>query len=420
MSSTGPDGRLAISVLYIHHAGAFGGASRSLLELIEGFPPRGVVPRLITQGGSVARIFSDRGIDVVAAAGISQFDHTQFNYYRGRRWLVLLREVFYLPFTLLALLRARMRWKSIDLIHVNEVVALAAVILGRRMFRCPVIVHVRSVQETRHGRLRSRFVTSTLRRDAAAVIAIDETVRRSLPPGIAAEVVHNGHTPPPARSDASAAHRPLPPRRAGFLRVAMVGGPLAFKGVREFVEAARLCREQGLAVEFFMVGAGSGRRSAIPGRLLHAAGLTHDAGEEVRRLVEEHGLAGNVHLLDFTPDIDRVYADIDVLCFPSHLDAVGRPVFEAAFWKVPSIVAVRDPQPDTMVHRETGLCIEPGDPRAIAEAVAYFSRNPSEVARMGEAAYRLALENFDSRKNAARVLEIYRRVLAARPNKTQA
>jgi glycosyltransferase involved in cell wall biosynthesis len=66
-----------------------------------------------------------------------------------------------------------------------------------------------------------------------------------------------------------------------------------------------------------------------------------------------------------------------------------------------------------MVHRETGLCIEPGDPRAIAEAVAYFSRNPSEVARMGEAAYRLALANFDSRKNAARVLEIYQRTLAA-------
>jgi glycosyltransferase involved in cell wall biosynthesis len=94
-------------------------------------------------------------------------------------------------------------------------------------------------------------------------------------------------------------------------------------------------------------------------------------------------------------------------------------VFEAAFWKVPSIVAVRDPQPDTMVHRETGLCIEPGDPSAIAEAIAYFSRNPLEVARMGEAARRLALENFDSRKNAARVLEIYRRVLAARPDKTQ-
>jgi glycosyltransferase involved in cell wall biosynthesis len=413
MNGNVPHGRLPIHVLYVHHAGAFGGASRSLLELIDGFSPGSVAPRLVTQRGGVARVFASRGLDVVKAAGISQFDHTRFNYYRGRRWLVLLREAAYLPFTLLALLRARRHWKDVDLIHVNELVAVAAIVLGRMLFRCPVVVHVRSVQETQHGRLRTRFISGTLRRNAAAVIAIDETVRRSLPPGIAAEVVHNAHSPSSSKALASAAAPPLPPRRPGLLRVAMVGSPLAFKGVREFVEAAHLCRTQGLAVEFLMVGIGTGRRSGMLKRLLRAAGFTHDAGEEVRRLVEAHGLTGNVHLLDFTPDIDRVYAEIDVLCFPSHLDAVGRPVFEAAFWKVPSIVAVRDPQPDTMVHRETGLCIEPGDPRAIADAIAYFSLNPSELARMGEGAHRLALENFDSRKNAARVLQIYQRVLAA-------
>ncbi len=404
--------RPTLSVLYIHHAGAFGGASRSLLELIEGFPPRSVVPRLVTQSGSVARLFAGRGVDVITARGIAQFDHTQFNYYRGRRWLVLMREVLYLPFTLLALLRARMRWKEIDIIHVNEVVALAAVILGKMLFRCPVIVHVRSVQEMRRGRLRSRFIARTLRRYADAVIAIDETVRRSLPPGVAAEVVHNACSPRPGGNYGPAAHLPLPPRRPGILRVAMVGSALAFKGVREFVEAARLCRERGLPVEFLMVGIRGGRELSLVSRLLRAAGFTHDAGEDVQRHVEEHGLNDSVHLLGFTPDIDQIYRNIDVLCFPSHLDAVGRPVIEAAFWRVPSIVAVRDPQPDTMIDRETGLCIEPGNPQAIADAVSHFCRNRAETARMGEAAYRLARANFERGRNAARLLEIYLRTVA--------
>ena len=405
-----------LSVLYVHHAGAFGGASRSLLDLIEGFAPGSVTPRLVTQRGNVSRIFAGRGVEVIEAAGISQFDHTQFNYYRGKRWLVLLREAIYLPFTLFALLRARMRWEDVDLIHVNEVVALAAVIFGKMLFRCPVVVHVRSVQEMRRGRLRSRFIAAILRRYASAVIAIDETVHRSLPPGIAAEVVHNSYTPRPAGAESAGADPPLPPRRAGILRVAMVGSPLAFKGVREFVEAARLCRERGLEVEFLMVGVSAAEIAGPVKRLLRAARFTHDAGEEVRRLIEQHGLTDSVRMLGFTPDIDRVYANIDVLCFPSHLDAVGRPVFEAAFWKVPSIVAVRDPQSDTMIHSETGLCIKPGDPQAIAEAVSYFCLNRSEVARMGEAAHRLALENFDSRKNAARVLDIYKRALASCPS----
>lgn len=411
MQSNGP-ARSPLSVLYVHHTGAFGGASRSMLELIEGFPPRGVVARLITQDGSVARIFAGRGVDVITAAGITQFDHTRFNYYRGWRWLVLVREAVYLPFTLLALLRARMRWKDIDLIHVNEVVALAAVVLGKMLFRCPVVVHVRSVQEMRRGRLRGRFISWVLRRYADAVIAIDETVRRSLPPGVAAQVVHNAYSPRSARAGTSAAGRPVPPRSPGILRVAMVGSPLAFKGVREFVEAARLCRERGLAVEFLMVGIEAGEQPDLAKRLLRAVAFTHDAGGDVRRLIEEHALNDRVRLAGFTPDIDEVYREIDVLCFPSHLDAVGRPVFEAAFWKVPSIVAVRDPQPDTMVHRETGLCIESGNPRAIADAVEYFCLNRPEIARMGESAHRLAIENFDGRKNAARVLDIYLRTLA--------
>jgi glycosyltransferase involved in cell wall biosynthesis len=193
----------------------------------------------------------------------------------------------------------------------------------------------------------------------------------------------------------------------------MVGNPLAFKGVCEFVEAARLCRERGLRVEFVLAGVGAEGRTGPLQSMLRAASLVHDAAEELRASVARHGLESTVRLLGFTQDIDQVYANVDVLCFPSYLDAVGRPVFEAAFWKVPSIVAVRDPQPDTMIDRETGLCIGPGDPRALADAIAYFCANPAEAARMGEAAHRLALANFDAARNSARVLEIYRRALAA-------
>lgn len=198
-----------------------------------------------------------------------------------------------------------------------------------------------------------------------------------------------------------------------MLRVAMVGNALAFKGVREFVEAARLCRSGGLPVEFFMVGFDATRDTGPMVWLLKAAGLIHDAAAEVRKLLREYDLEQTVRLIGFTPDIDRIYRDIDVLCFPSYLDAAGRPVFEAAHWKVPGIVAMQNPQPDTFIHRETGLCIAASDPQAIADAVAYFCRNPSEVTRMGENAYRLALENFDSRKNAQRMLDIYRRALEA-------
>jgi glycosyltransferase involved in cell wall biosynthesis len=403
----------SIEVLYVHHAGAFGGASRSLLELIEGFPAGSVVARLVTQRGSVGTAFRERGIEVVESAGVSRFDHTSFSHYRGRRWLLLAREAFYLPFTIAALLRARRRWRAIDVVHVNEIVALPAIMLAKWLMRRPVVVHVRSVQQARVPSLRSRFVTWVLRCYADAVIAIDETVRRSLPDHIAAEVIHNAYTAHAQSGSAGSEIQVLPPRKPGILRVAMVGNSLAFKGVREFVAAARLCRERGLSVEFVLVGVGAGNRTGLLKQLLKAAGFVHDVADELHGAIARNGLEDCVSLIPFTQDIDRVYANVDVLCFPSHLDAVGRPVIEAAFWKVPSIVAVRDPQPDTLIDGETGLRIEPADPHAIAEAVAYFIRNPSELARMGAAARELALSNFDACRNAARVLEIYQHVLGA-------
>jgi len=401
----------ALNVLYIHHAGAFGGASRSLLELIEGFPAGTVSPRVVVQRGRAADALAARGVDVIRTAGISQFDHTRYGHYRGRRWLLLAREAFYLPFTVAGLLRARRQWRDVDIVHVNEIVAVAPIVLAKLLFRAPLVVHVRSVQHPRHDSLRSRWIARIVRRHADAVIAIDETVRRSLPPGMAAEVIHNSYAPRSGAA-AGAAGEPLPPRTPGVLRVAMVGNLLPLKGVSEFLDAARLVGERGCAVEFVIVGGNTRRLSGLCGGLLKASGFARDMEREVDDYVARHGLAARVRRVPFTADIDAIYRNIDVLCFPSLLDAPGRPVFEAAHWGAPSIVAMTAPPPDTLVDGETGLCVPPGDAVALAAAIERLSRHPEEVRRMGEAARALALASFDGRGNAARVLALYRRLRA--------
>jgi glycosyltransferase involved in cell wall biosynthesis len=88
-------------------------------------------------------------------------------------------------------------------------------------------------------------------------------------------------------------------------------------------------------------------------------------------------------------------------------------VIEAAFFGVPSIVAVRDPQPDTIVHNETGICIHSPDPARLADAIEHLQRNPSERTRLGEGARRLARRNFDRDQNAAAMLAVYREVAEA-------
>ena len=406
---------LTIRVLYIHHYGAFGGASRSLLELIRGFKQDSVVARVLTPRGNVGSIFAASHVDVIETAGISKFDHTRYSHYRGSRWLVLLREIWYFPFTLVALLRARSRWTDTEIVHVNELGALPAIVLSKLLMRKPLVVHVRSVQETVRGSLRRRLVAAVLRRHVDAVIAIDETVRRSLPPDIACEVIHNSYLPSGGAVHRDAAPPPeLPPRQPGTLRVGMVGNLLLLKGVREIVEAARLCRDRKLAVDFVLVGGNTRRLTGWTGKLLEALGFARDVERDVRRYIAEHKLENTVHLVNFTPHIEQVYRDLDVVCFPSHLEAAGRPVFEAAFYGVPSIVALSDALPDTFIEGETGLRMEPHNAVSLADAIERLCRHPGEISRMGSQARALAERNFDTRKNAEKVLAVYRRVLERR------
>lgn len=76
-----------LEILYIHHAGIFGGASRSLFKLIDNFPPGAVEPHLNAQRGSVADLARSRGMTVIDAAGISLLDNTRYSHYRGKRWI---------------------------------------------------------------------------------------------------------------------------------------------------------------------------------------------------------------------------------------------------------------------------------------------------------------------------------------------
>lgn len=401
-----------IKVLYIHHAGVFGGASRSMLEMVNAFPADVVKPYVIVQRGEVAELLRKMGIPHIQVRGISQFDNTQYGYYRGVRWLLLLREIYYAPLTLLALIRAKRKWGAMDVVHVNEVTLLLPVVLAKLIFRRPVVVHVRSVQRMKNN-IAARFVRFILEKFSDRRIAIDNTVKESTR-GLSDEAIHNGFAVHGSVGDeVFGSKNPLAGLSEKSIKVAMVGNVLPFKGSYEFIEAAKLCKERGLNVDFIIIGGRSRVLKGISGFLLKKFGFAKDVMTDIRQYVSENSLGDRVHIFPPTPNIRPYYENIDILCFPSYLNAVGRPVFEAAFFKVPSIVAISDPMADTMVDRQTGYCITPKNSSAIVEAIEYFYLHPGEIQRMGEAAYQLALKNFDIKKNAAQMIEIYKKALVA-------
>ena len=400
-------------VLYIHMTGAFAGGCRSLYEVVRAFPAGEVEPVFVAPRGSVHAFLSKLG-EMIEAAGISQFDNTRYGYYRGLRWLVLLREIAFIPPTIAALLRARRRWKSVDLIHINEITGVLPWLVARRLFKAPVVVHVRSVVRNDRGSFRTRRINGMLRNQASAVIAIDENVRASLPPELPVDIIHNSFSlNSHDRADSTVADRlKLKP---GSFKVGFVGNFLRVKGIFDLIEAARLTLDRGLDVEFVIVGGDAGRSDTLKSRILNRIRLGQDVGAEVRAKVQAYGLGDRVHLIGFEANVARAYACMDILCFPSHYDAPGRPIFEAAFLKIPSIAAVRNPKADTLVDGVTGLAIPPHDVEALVKAITTVATDRALAVRMGAAAHRLAVNNFVAEKNAEELLKLYRRV-TSRPD----
>ncbi|MCO7544304.1 glycosyltransferase family 4 protein [Stutzerimonas nitrititolerans] len=398
---------MTLKVLYIDGDGPMGGASRSLYEAVSRLVEHGVSPYFLVSSGTASNFYRKVAVDLIETRGMSKFDNTRYGYYRGARWLILLREIFYFPFMFIALLRAKHRWKNVDLIHVNEYVYIIPALLAKLFFRAPLIVHVRSLaRDSPHSR-RVILLNYIFNRFVDSIVAIDGGVKNTLPQLLSVNVVNNSFSPALSNQPAPDFVERFEALRAGTLKVGFVGNLHLAKGVLEIVQAACILRGSSRDIDFVLVGGVTLQDKGLKAWLLSKLGFAQNFASDLKNFIEKEDLSGCCHILGPTLEIKYVYDRLDVLLFPSHFDAPGRPVFEAGFSNVPSIVAVEHPTMDTFIPYETGLAIAAKSPQALADAIAYLHDNPGERIRMGNNAHALAKQNFMPEANAKKLFNIY-------------
>lgn len=395
-------------VLYLHPAGAYGGASKSLIELFGVMRRSSIEGTVLTPAGSAARAFADAGMQVVPVRGLSQFDNTRYGHYRRLRWIILLRELTFLPGSLLAIWR--LRKEQFDVLHVNEVTLLPLAIVAKKLLKLPMVVHVRSLQCSPSSGLRTRIVNRWLARHANAVIPIDHTVASTLEDSLPVDIVHNG-----LRVDAIHFPDEGSPQKIGqAVRVGFMGVLIALKGIYELVEAMRILKDRGVAIECIVAGENARDVRGIRAWVLRKLGFARNVRGDLEQMIRDYGLQKHVRLLGFVKDVRTIYPTLDILCFPSHLDAAGRPVFEAAFYSIPSVVAVKDPFPDAVLHEQTGLAISKPDPELIANALQRLAQDETLRLTLGRQARNWAVNNFSIENSADAMLSVYQRLVHGR------
>ena len=392
-------------VLYITHVGNLAGAARSLLELILSFPKNKIHPHIISPEGMFADEIRAKRIPIINTIGISQFDNTQYSFYRKLRWIIILREFFLFFCTLKALIKAKKLWGNFDVIHINEITMLPAIILAKLIFKkSKLLVHVRSKQRQKNN-IRLKLINYFLRKNVDVLISIDKNVSNSLHKSLSNTIIHNGLN--------------LKSRKIKYKKndknftVNMVGMIHKSKGCFDFVNAARICVEKGYEISFVFHGSENYRPNTILNKTLKLLDFKQDVSLEIKELIHELNLSKYFHFNIFTTDFNKIYSNQNILCFTSVLNSPGRPVFEAAYFKVPSILAIFEPMNDTFIDGETGLTYLSSDYKDLANKIMYLYDNPKIRSDMGEKAFALADKNFDQIINSEKVLKKYQDMIRA-------
>jgi len=380
-------------VAFINYQRRWTGAALSLLGLLDGLPPHGVVPHVVVQAGSPI-------VPSIAARSVplAQFELRRWMEPRaGALWPVqalgrMAANVASLP----GLIRQLRAWQ-IDVIVTNTAIVpvggFAAALLGT-----PHVWIVREfgvADSGSHHDFGRGFFDFWLRR-ATRVIAVSEAVRVAVLGDLSrdrVDVIHNGvafASDFPALLQRARAER-RDPSRFTFL---IAGRIQPSKGQETAIRALARLKTAFPAARLEIVGGGEARNV-----------------EQCKTLVEEVGLRDRVvfhgHVADPWPHF--VHADAVLMCSAS--EAMGRVTAEAMAAARPLIGHATGGTPELIRHGRTGLLYSGGD-EALAASMRCVLEQPEWSRHLGEEAWRDASQRFTIERYAERVARSLRNALA--------
>jgi glycosyltransferase involved in cell wall biosynthesis len=380
------------AVLYLHSSDDLYGADVILLQLVTGldrarFRPIVILPDDMRHVGLLSR--------ELEAAGI-EYHHLP---------IAILRRRYMSAFGLAGLLgrmvrgtlavRRLARANDVTLLHGFTLAVIAAPVAAVAL-RLPLLMHAHEIL------LRPRWLRKVLHglaaRTAQTVLCVSEAVRSNIledEPEAEGKVVviRNGiaAAAAPASGPETRAELGVPEEKP---LVGMIGRVSAWKGQEVFVRAASRLQAEGVACHFVAIG------GVFDGETRHL--------DQLHRVIAETGAGDVVTVVGFRKNAREYLAAFDVFVLPSTLpEPFGTVILEAMAAGVPVIATAHGGPLEMVVEGETGVLVAPGDPAALADAVAALLSDPERARRMGEAGRERFGRLFSLRRYLKEVQELY-------------
>ena len=158
------------------------------------------------------------------------------------------------------------------------------------------------------------------------------------------------------------------------------------------IRAAKILKERGLPFHVFVAGEGERR-------------------DELERLRMDLGMEYDVTFLGFIDQVPRFLSALDVFAMSSAYEGLGTILLEAAHAGLCLVATAVGGIPEAVVDGKSGILCPPGDPEALANALARVINDPRLRRSLAEGAKQHVNQEFSLGAMVGGNLELYRDVL---------
>ena len=233
-------------------------------------------------------------------------------------------------------------------------------------------------------------ISNFLKNSIFQIIAIDNDVKNSLPKMLNVKIVRNIFIKTKIKKKNII-------KNDEYLKIGYIGSFLKYKGIEDLIYAVDSLVKNKYKIKLYLAG-----NFIKIFSILNFFKISNNIDKDL--LKKKHIISlGHINKLD------KFFNKIHVLCFPSYLNALGRQVFEAGLYNIPSIVCIKNNKSDSFVNRKTGISFKnPGSIKQLKDKINYFYHNRSQISKMGKNAKKLILKNYSVKENLNKIIKIYK------------
>lgn len=380
-----------LKVAYIDHTARWSGGEVALYNILTHIGEHIEPLVILAEEGDLAERLRQKGIDVRVVPLDEEIRNRNRHAVNFGAPAAALRMLSYGK-SLAPLLKQ----ENVQCVHTNSLKSAIYGAVAAKTARIPLVWHIRDhigppylkPVVAKAIRLMSRFLPN-------GVIANSKSTLRALelPTDKKTLVVYSAF----AKAIGSAYETETASKDSSEFNVVLVGRLAQWKGQHILLETARSLLGD-VRVKFWLAG------DALFGE--------QDYKQQLEDTIARYEL-NNVNLLGHVDDIQGLMSGCDLLIHTSITpEPFGQVIVEGMAAGLPVIASNEGGPTETVVHGETGLLIQPGDPAKLTEAIQWMLDRPEERKLMGQKGMARVKEHFIIENTVKDIVRYYKGLLA--------